>query len=114
MLDIREIAGDMYNEELARQLAEFLQKVLERTSGMIALIDVYCVFNRARGVGEMIVFDTIAPSCPDQLLSPNKALISPEDLQNACAAFERLRLPLRLRKFDSGLLVVQSNILFLT
>lgn len=45
----------MYNEELARQLAEFLQRVLERTSGMIALIDVYCVFNRARGVGELAV-----------------------------------------------------------
>lgn len=41
------------------------------------------------------------------------ALTSPEDLQKACAAFERLRLPLRLRKFDSGLLVVQSNILFM-
>ncbi|KAJ3051259.1 hypothetical protein HK097_007758, partial [Rhizophlyctis rosea] len=36
-------------------------------------------------------------------------LISPEDLQKSCALFTTLNLPFRLRRFDSGLLVVQSE-----
>lgn len=50
---------------------------LERAKGVLLLQDVYCLFNRARGT----------------------ALISPDDLVNACSGFERLRLPLRLRHF---------------
>lgn len=38
-------------------------------------------------------------------------MISPSDLQKACSLFERLNLPFRLRKFESGLSVVQSDIL---
>uniref|UniRef100_A0AAQ4RUJ1 Vacuolar protein-sorting-associated protein 36 n=1 Tax=Gasterosteus aculeatus aculeatus TaxID=481459 RepID=A0AAQ4RUJ1_GASAC len=34
-------------------------------------------------------------------------LLSPEDLVNACKVFESLKLPLRLRVFDSGVMVVQ-------
>ncbi|KAJ3292928.1 Vacuolar protein-sorting-associated protein 36 [Borealophlyctis nickersoniae] len=83
----RQTAGDMYTQELSRQLAEFAEKVLDRTGGMMALTDLYCLFNRARGV----------------------ALISPDDLQKACAQFPHLHLPFHLRKFDSGLLVIQSD-----
>lgn len=36
------------------------------------------------------------------------ALISPEDLYKASQQFEQLKLPFRLRKFPSGLLVIQS------
>ncbi|TPX70015.1 hypothetical protein SpCBS45565_g02068 [Spizellomyces sp. 'palustris'] len=84
----REAAGDLYINELARQLAEFLEKVLKKHTGggMIALTDVYCLFNRARGV----------------------ALISPQDLRKCCNQFEILQLPYRIRQFDSGLLVVQA------
>ncbi|KAG9302381.1 hypothetical protein G9A89_011431 [Geosiphon pyriformis] len=74
-------AGSSYHQELSRQLAEFLEKILERENGMMALTDIYCLFNRARGV----------------------ALISPEDLYKACSLFEKLNLPMRLRKFESGL-----------
>lgn len=35
-------------------------------------------------------------------------LISPKDLHTACELFDGLNLPLRLRKFDSGLLVIQT------
>lgn len=35
-------------------------------------------------------------------------LISPKDLHTACQLFLDLNLPLRLRKFDSGLLVIQT------
>jgi ESCRT-II complex subunit VPS36 len=82
----KESAGSAYHTELSRQLADWLPKPLEVYGGMIALTDLYCLFNRARGT----------------------SLISPEDLQNACMLFERLNLPYRLRRFNSGVLVVQS------
>jgi len=36
-------------------------------------------------------------------------LISPEDLYRACVLLEPLGLPLRLRKFDSGVMVIQPG-----
>ncbi|KAF3840784.1 hypothetical protein F7725_006646 [Dissostichus mawsoni] len=57
----------------------------EERGGMMALTEVYCLVNRARGM----------------------ELLSPEDLVNACKMFESLKLPLRLRVFDSGVMVVQ-------
>ncbi|KAI8839079.1 EAP30/Vps36 family-domain-containing protein [Chytriomyces cf. hyalinus JEL632] len=83
----KEMTGDAYTQELAKELSEFLGKVIKRYGGIIALTDLYCIFNRARGV----------------------ALISPQDLQKSVAQFERMRLPFRMRKFDSGLLVVHSS-----
>ncbi|KAI9258091.1 EAP30/Vps36 family-domain-containing protein [Phascolomyces articulosus] len=80
-------AGSIYHQELARELAEFLSKILNEQDSMKSLTDLYCIFNRVRGV----------------------ALISPEDLYKAAQQFEELKLPFRLRKFPSGLLVVQSQ-----
>ncbi|CAI2163835.1 10832_t:CDS:10 [Funneliformis geosporum] len=80
-------AGSIYHKELARELAEFLENTLDKDNGMMSLTDIYCIFNRARGV----------------------ALISPNDLYKACSLFERLNLPLRLRKYESGLLVVHDD-----
>jgi ESCRT-II complex subunit VPS36 len=39
-------AGKEYHEQLSRQLASFLVQRLPREQGMMALLDVYCVFNR--------------------------------------------------------------------
>eukprot|EP00050_Salpingoeca_kvevrii_P015788 m.50070 g.50070 ORF g.50070 m.50070 type:complete len:395 (-) comp6516_c0_seq1:46-1230(-) len=80
-------SNDVYIRELARQLAEFLVEPLRKAKGMMALSDIYCIFNRARGT----------------------ALVSPDDLVVACRQFEFLGLPLRLRTFASGVLVVQSQ-----
>ncbi|CAG8614898.1 2886_t:CDS:10, partial [Acaulospora morrowiae] len=73
--DYRDSAGSIYHKELARELAEFLEKILVKENGMMALTDIYCIFNRARGV----------------------SLISPDDLYKACSLFESLNLPMRLR-----------------
>eukprot|EP00249_Psilotum_nudum_P012784 c23981_g1_i4 orf=339-731(-) len=54
---------------------------------MLALIDVYCLFNRARGT----------------------ELISPEDLLQACTIWEKIDVPVMLRCFDSGVMVIQSK-----
>uniref|UniRef100_A0A8C2XP60 Vacuolar protein-sorting-associated protein 36 n=1 Tax=Cyclopterus lumpus TaxID=8103 RepID=A0A8C2XP60_CYCLU len=78
-------SGTHYHMQLAKQLDDMLQAPLEERGGMMALTEVYCLVNRARGM----------------------ELLSPEDLVNACKMFESLKLPLRLRVFDSGVMVVQ-------
>ncbi|XP_068659067.1 vacuolar protein sorting-associated protein 36 [Aristolochia californica] len=83
----KESAGALYHQQLSRQLADFVKIPLERSGGMIALIDVYCLFNRARGT----------------------ELISPEDLLQACSIWEKFDVPVTLRKFDSGVMVIQSK-----
>ncbi|OVA13769.1 EAP30 [Macleaya cordata] len=83
----KESAGALYHQQLSRQLADFVKLPLERAGGMIALIDVYCLFNRARGT----------------------ELISPEDLLQACAIWEKFDVPVLLRKFDSGVMVIQNK-----
>jgi ESCRT-II complex subunit VPS36 len=86
----KEMAHDqeVFHAEVARQLAEFFNTsgVLKREGGVITLFDLFAMYNRARGI----------------------SLISPKDLYAACELFEKLQLPIRLRKFKSGLLVVQE------
>lgn len=83
----------LYLSELARNLAEFLtddaRGVLRRAGGIMSLVDLWAVFNRARGGVE---------------------LVSPMDLVKAAKLWESLRLPVRLRTFKrSGVLVVQGR-----
>ncbi|XP_020680625.2 vacuolar protein sorting-associated protein 36 isoform X2 [Dendrobium catenatum] len=78
---------DAFQDLNALMLADFVKLPLEKSGGMIALIDVYCLFNRARGT----------------------ELISPEDLLQACALWEKYEVPAMLRKFDSGVMVIQSK-----
>ncbi|ONK61675.1 uncharacterized protein A4U43_C08F32410 [Asparagus officinalis] len=83
----KESAGAMYHQQLSRQLADFVKLPLEKAGGMMAVIDIYCLFNRARGT----------------------ELISPEDLLQACALWEKIDVPVMLRKFDSGVMVIQNK-----
>ncbi|KAK7206643.1 EAP30/Vps36 family-domain-containing protein [Myxozyma melibiosi] len=87
----KEMAGggsnEIYYAELARQLAEFLESgVLKNEGGIVTLVDLFALYNRARGI----------------------SLISAKDLRSACDMFEKLRLPFKLRQFKSGLIVVQE------
>ncbi len=66
-------SGSTYHKELGKQLSQFLAQPLKDTGGILTLSDVYCLFNRARGL----------------------ELVSPDDLINACNTFESLNLPLR-------------------
>ncbi|KAM0990809.1 hypothetical protein ACFX2C_009277 [Malus domestica] len=45
----RKSAGTQYHQQLSRQLADFVRLPLERAEGMMNLIDIYCLFNHARG-----------------------------------------------------------------
>ncbi|KAK0620216.1 EAP30/Vps36 family-domain-containing protein [Immersiella caudata] len=85
--------GDsLYLSELARNLAEFLtddgRGVLKRAGGIMSLVDLWAVFNRARGGVE---------------------LVSPSDFEKAANLWEKLGLPVRLRTFKSGVKVVQGK-----
>ncbi|MED6212543.1 Vacuolar protein-sorting-associated protein 36 [Stylosanthes scabra] len=68
-------------------LADFVKVPLERAGGIVNLIDIYCLFNRARGT----------------------ELISPDDLLKACLLWEKFDVPMVLRKFDSGVKVIQNK-----
>ncbi|XP_015776109.1 PREDICTED: vacuolar protein-sorting-associated protein 36-like [Acropora digitifera] len=85
-------------EEKSKETDNYIQKVkksqqpvndvsfLKDEGGMMALSDVYCRFNRARGM----------------------ELVSPDDLINAANIFVSVNIPLRLRRFESGVLVIQA------
>jgi ESCRT-II complex subunit VPS36 len=83
-------AEELYLSELSRNLAEYLtddrKGILHREGGIMSLIDLWAVFNRSRNGVE---------------------LVSPSDFKKAAELWEKLHLPVRLRKFKSGLLVVQ-------
>lgn len=77
--------GQAFHTELARELADFAIGPLRASSGVLALTDVYCLFNRARGT----------------------ELVSPADLVQAARLLERLSLPVRLHSFHSGVMALR-------
>jgi ESCRT-II complex subunit VPS36 len=83
-------AENLYLSELSRNLAEYLtddrKGILQKEGGIMSLIDLWAILNRSRNGVE---------------------LVSPADFQKAAELWDKLRLPVRLRRFKSGLLVVQ-------
>lgn len=92
MLSTNASNTSLYLTELARSLAEFLMDdvrgVLRSEGGIITMVDLWSVYNRARGGVE---------------------LVSPTDFSAATKLFEKLDLPVRRRNFRSGLLAVQER-----
>jgi len=92
MLSGSSSSENLYLSELSRNLAELLtddaRGVLKKAGGIISLVDLWAMFNRARGGVE---------------------LVSPTDFTKAAQLWEKLKLPVRLRQFKSGLLVVQGS-----
>ncbi|CAB3397572.1 unnamed protein product [Caenorhabditis bovis] len=74
-----------YYQLLAKEINDTLLPTIKEHGGMIALPEVYCRINRARGM----------------------ELLSPEDVMNACEALKRIDSPLELHRFPSGVFVVQ-------
>jgi ESCRT-II complex subunit VPS36 len=92
MLGSGSTAEHLYITELSRNLAEYLtddrKGILRKEGGIISLVDLWQVFNRTRNGIE---------------------LVSPLDFQKAANMWDSLGLPVRLRRFKSGLLVVQDR-----
>lgn len=80
-------SSNEYFRELAKQLADILEEPIKEVGGMMTLTDVYCRVNRARGL----------------------ELLSPDDLLNASRQLASLGLPIVLRAFDSGVMVLQAR-----
>ena len=91
MLGSSSRSESLYLSEMSRNLAEYLtddaKGVLRKEGGIMSLVDLWAVFNRARGGVE---------------------LISPMEFEKAARLWEKLKLPIRLRQFKNGLLVVQQ------
>lgn len=80
--------SNSYYITLCKEIIKIIQVSLEEVGGTMALAEVYCRVNRARGLD----------------------LLSPEDLINACFMMNSDKsLPVKLRKFDSGVLALQSS-----
>jgi ESCRT-II complex subunit VPS36 len=92
MLGTGSSAEQTYINELSRDLAEYLtddrKGVLRKEGGIMSLVDLWQVFNRNRNGIE---------------------LVSPLDFGKAANMWDTLHLPIRLRRFRSGLLVVQER-----
>ncbi|KAJ2888771.1 Vacuolar protein-sorting-associated protein 36, partial [Coemansia aciculifera] len=82
----RDSAGAVFHSELARELCDYLEHYVAQCGGSVALVDAYCLYNRARE------------------FTP----VYPEDFVQACHCFADLRLPLHLREYPSGLLALED------
>ncbi|XP_019869500.2 vacuolar protein-sorting-associated protein 36 [Aethina tumida] len=80
-------SDNQYYKSLAKQICDFMQQHVEDVGGMMAMTDVFCRLNRARGL----------------------ELLSPEDVLNACKLMDSLGLPLKLYQFNSGVMVLQTS-----
>ncbi|EXJ80966.1 hypothetical protein A1O3_07254 [Capronia epimyces CBS 606.96] len=96
MVTTKDVLGDsstsLYISELARNLAEYAtddrRGILRRQGGTMSLVDLWAMFNRSQNGVE---------------------LVSPTDFRKAAETWEKLGLPVKLRRFKSGLLVVQRR-----
>lgn len=94
MVTTRDMLGEgadsLYISELSRNIAEYVtdeqRGILGRQGGIMSLVDLWALFNKSRNGVE---------------------LISPSDFHKATQKWEQLGLPVRLRRFKSGLLAVQ-------
>ena len=83
----KDSSGSAYFQELARQLSDFMQPLLAKNGGMMTLADAYCFYNRARGV----------------------ALVSPQDMYEACRLMAKLGLAIHFHEYASGLRVLLGS-----
>ena len=58
----KDTSGKMYHQALALEVEKFLATIIDNFGGVVGLVDLYCMYNRARGTD----------------------LISPDDLEIAC------------------------------
>lgn len=82
-------SSSKYYQDLARQIGSIVRTVMERRrQEQLTLSEVYCCFNRARGMD----------------------LVSPDDILSACKQMSNMpELQLQLVQYKSGLLVIQNQ-----
>ncbi|CAG2179967.1 unnamed protein product, partial [Oppiella nova] len=80
-------SDNKYYLSLAKQINTIIDPIVRQSGGQMSLTDVFCTVNRARGL----------------------ELISVEDLLNACSTLASQKCGLKLVKYSSGLLVLESD-----
>ena len=92
MLGTSASSDSLYISELSRNLAEYLtddrQGVLKKEGGVMTLVDLWALYNRA---------------------SNGVELTYPPEFEKAAQMWGKLNLPVRLRQFRNGVLVVQRH-----
>ena len=76
-----------YHDALAQEIESFLSTIIDKFGGIIGLIDLYCMYNRARGTD----------------------LISPDDLSIACKKLNQGSSKFMLKTYNSGVQTIQSR-----
>lgn len=86
----KDAAGSMFHQELAKEIGKVILPLISKPPylDLMDLMDVYCIFNRARGVGNFI---------------------SPSDLVKSCEIFEKVNVSLFVKRFPSGVTVLHSK-----
>lgn len=79
----------MYREQLARQMAGFLQTPLQAVGGVMPMADAYCLVMRNRATTE---------------------LVSPEDFRAAVELLGKLKLGVRMTRLESGVLAMETDV----
>ena len=76
------MSGNKFYQDLANEIEKFLNTVIEsdRFSGVIGLIDLFCLYNRARGTD----------------------LVSPKDLNIACVSIDRRSQKYMLKTYTAS------------
>jgi len=83
----KDTSGKMYHQALALEVERFLTSIIDKLGGVVGLIDLYCMYNRARGTD----------------------LISPQDLKLACQKMDQSSTRFMLKNYPSGVVTVQSR-----
>lgn len=75
----KSVSGKQFYQDLAKEIEKFLDSVIntDRFSGVIGLIDLFCMYNRARGTD----------------------LVSPDDLNVACSALNDFSTKYMLKRY---------------
>ncbi|UXI18134.1 hypothetical protein NH340_JMT04077 [Sarcoptes scabiei] len=80
-------SDNKYYKDLGKQVVELIKPLAITKGGQIALPEVYCALNRARGF----------------------YLISPDDLLNSCLTLDKQNLGMKMIKYPSGLITLQCD-----
>jgi ESCRT-II complex subunit VPS36 len=76
----KDTSGKNYHSALAYEIEKFLDSIIQKFGGVIGLVDLYCIYNRARGTD----------------------LISPDDLKLACEIMNKSSTNFGLKIYKSG------------
>lgn len=80
----KDTSGKMYHTALAGEVEKFLGTIMDKFGGVVGLVDLYCMYNRARGTD----------------------LISPDDLKIACQKINESSAKFMLKKYPSGVYTI--------